>query len=138
MWRILLPVKLQHDAGNFRGIITFTRCWQPLPIKNALVWNVKKVYGQHWTRPRFWCEEYSSKVTTCMIMHAIAAELSLSHGNTTLSLYASLKSTKGHAMVNIQLILSFDWIQTSNSSWVLVEYKGQHPTHPEFWLNTNI
>ncbi len=41
MWKILPPVKLQHDAGKFLELITFTRCCHPLSFDHALPVTVK-------------------------------------------------------------------------------------------------
>ncbi len=50
MRRTLLPVKLQHDADTFWGIIIFIGSCKMLPFEHDLVKEVR-------TRPRFWCGE---------------------------------------------------------------------------------
>ncbi len=37
MWITFLLVKLQHDADNFRGVITFTRCCHMLSFDHDIV-----------------------------------------------------------------------------------------------------
>ncbi len=97
--RTSLPVKLQHDAGTFWGIIIFTRNCKMLQFKHGIFQKSKRsAKGQHRICPRFWCGKYLCKVTKwCMqFLRSYCV-----HKATWP--WASLKVQKGYTKVIIEL-----------------------------------
>ncbi len=101
MRRTSLPVKLQHDAGTFWGIIIFTRNCNMLPFEYDVVQKVKNVSIQ--LCPRFWCGEY-----LCKIMKWYWQFLKSYRFHKVAWPWASLKVRKGYTKIKIELICDFD------------------------------
>ncbi len=109
MRRTLLPVKLQHDEGKFRGIIIFTRSCNILPFDDDLVQKVKKVRQRSTSHSsKIWYGEYLCKVTTWCMQFLRSYRV---HKATWP--WASLKVWICHTKVNIELIQDFDVENTS-------------------------
>ncbi len=94
MSRTSLPVKLQHDAGSFWGIIIFTRNCKMLPFEHDIVQKVKKVniklvWDFDVENKRYWQFLQSYRV------HRAAWP------------WDSLKVQKGHTKVNVKLVRDF-------------------------------
>ncbi len=104
--RTSLPVKLQHDAGTFWGIIIFTRSCKMLPLEHDLV---KK--GQ---------AKVNIELVQEFDVENISVKLWNDTGNSCSYLvhkaawhWASLKVRKGHTKINIELIRDFDIVNTA-------------------------
>ncbi len=99
MTRTSLPVKLQHDAGTFWGIIIFTRNCKMLPLEHDVVQKVKKVNIK--LVRDFGVENISVKLQNdrqflqSYRIHKAAWP------------WASLKVQKGHTNVNVKLVRDF-------------------------------
>ncbi len=122
LMRTSLPVKLQHDAGTFSGIIIFTRNCKMLPFEHDLVQKVTE--GKHQTCLRFWCRKYLCKVTKwCMqFLRSYCV-----HKATWP--WASLKVQKGHTKVIIELLWYIDVKNTplyhTSNTWEVIVFTRQ-------------
>ncbi len=100
MRRTSLPVKLQHDAGKFWGIIIFTRNCKILLFEHDVVQQVKKEVSQRSTSNLseilMWWISWYWQFLQSYRFHKAAWP------------WASLKVQKGHTKINIELIRDLD------------------------------
>ncbi len=105
MRRTLLPVKLQHDAGTFWGIIIFTRNCKMLPFEHDVVQKGKKVSQRSTSN----LSEILMWRTSCKIMKRYWQFLQIYRFHKAACPWASLKVQKGHTKINIEFIVIFMW-----------------------------